>query len=174
MSSPLSKWKAQFIDVGLNLTEYKSVVMNTLENYNERAGRAWLHTVMDKTPIYTWSGASRATFRRLAQALGTRVSIGTIRSPQGDRIAMGMTRSKGYVSVDRSKFTVSFTYQTTLPHLIYNEFDPPVPGRYPQPRTTHVRGTPYFFQAKGAIEWVKYAKKIRLPSPWSYLNRTSL
>ena len=159
-----------FYSMQLPLKTLKSVIFNTLRNYNEVAGQVWLTEVVRKTPMLEWTGASKATFQRLASEVGYPLARGNLRAPYS-RIPWGLASSAGSgVGESKSNMRTWFVYQTNLPHLIYNEYNPPIPGRYPHPRTTRVRHTPYGFQKRGAAAWKRYAKTLRLPNPWSYLK----
>lgn len=151
--------------------EYKKVVFNELYNATERAGRAWLNAIIQNTPIPSWSGASRATFSNLAQALGTSLPI-SIAPGAPNRVAMG--KAAGQASElykDKQKLQVGIYYKSTLGHLNYNEYNQAVAGKaYPQPWSNAVRYTPYFFQQRGQTAWKTVAEKVKLPSPWRYVK----
>ncbi len=137
----------------------------------KETGIHWLdNTVRTRTHIPTWSGASRSTFQKLAVALGTTVPIGPIRSLI-DRTWLGYASSSGGLSLQPSKGTWSFFYQTSLNYLIYNEKNRAVPGPPPQPFSHNVRYTPYNFQAKGVRAFFAFASRVRLPSVKKYIRK---
>lgn len=145
----------------------------------EDAAKAWLNAiVLSVIPI--WSGASRATFSKLARAVGQPLSLAGISS---NRVLIssspgrwgpqaGYSNSKGFVTKDNAKYT--FTYQTTLFHLVFNEqFDGnanPIAGRV---FSTLKQPGPYNFRTIGQEAFNDYAKGVRLPNPWNVARRTT-
>lgn len=167
-----SGWTTQFQGFYFDLREYRRVMLNALRNLNERAGKAWIREAADKTPIPTWSGASRATFQKLASELGTSVPIGPIRARK-DRTALGRSTSATSGVEERNKgddVYVGFVYETDLRYLAYNEYNLAVAGNPPQPFSNNVRYTPYGFQKRAEAEWQKVAKTAKLPDPYRYLK----
>lgn len=130
----------------------------------KEGGVRWLGATVEAVPIPTWSGASRATFEKLARDLGTSVPIGPIRSRK-DRTSLGRSTSagSGYFRVQHSSY---FIYTTQLRYLRYNEFNAAVAGPPPQPFSDNVRFTPYRFQDLGDKAWDKYARGIKIPDPF--------
>jgi len=120
--------------------QFRKIYLNALENVNERAGQAWIAEAIDNTPIPTWSGASRATFEKLASELGTSVMYGPQRSYK-DRRALGRSTSAGSGVVrkmDGNNVYIGFAYETDLRYLAYNEYNRAVPGPEPQPWSNNV------------------------------------
>lgn len=167
-------FQADFVSFTLNFEAYKNALLKYLREINRKAGQAWLHTAVDATPIPTWSGASRATFQKLASELGTTVPIGPIVAPKS-RVALGRSASAGS-GVEENKSTpyVGFVYATNLQYLAYNEYNRAVPGPYPQPYSNRVRFTPYRFQIKALAAWEVEASKARLPNPYDYLSQRKI
>jgi len=168
------KTEADMVGMSLDLAMYKKVAFNELLALNERAGRAWLNAIIKETPIPAWSGASRATFLKVARLLGTSVPI-SIAPGAPNRIAMGKSSSQGRLIKDKGKVIVGFEYKSSLGHLNYNEYNRAVAGKsYPQPWSNNVRYTPYFFQQRGSTAWKAVAVTARLPNPFNYLKRIKL
>lgn len=171
------KWTADFKIIELDLHAYGRVMLSTLHNLNERAGQAWIDTAVNKTPIPTWSGASRATFQKLATELGTSVPIGPIKAKKS-RVSLGLSTSTGSgVFVDAKgaiPTEVGFKYQSSLRYLAYNEYNVATQGRPPQPFSNRVRFTPYNFQVRAEAAWQKVAAKAKLPNPYKYLRVRSI
>lgn len=119
--------------------------------------------------IPTWSGASRATFRKLARDLGTSVPIGPQRSKK-NRQSLGESTSQGSGFFTTSGGQHYFVYTTQLRYLIYNEFNRATKGPPPQPFSDNVRNTPYHFQDKGDKVWLAYAKTFNPPPVWKFLR----
>ena len=165
-------WKMEFTAMHLDLREYRRALLNALRNLNERAGKAWIREAVDATPIPTWSGASRATFQKLASELGTSVPIGPIRARKS-RVSLGRSTSLGSgVEEENSydKVYVGFVYETDLRYLKYNEYNAAVAGRPPAPFSNNVRYTPYGFQRRAEKAWQAVAKTAKLPNPYGYIK----
>jgi hypothetical protein len=168
------KWKTDLSILEFDFARYKRVAFNSLSHSNEKAGQAWIKATVLGVPIPTWGGASRATFEKLARELGTSVPIGTRRAGY-DTAWRGRATSTGSGVVEnKASMFVGFVYKTSLGHLIYNEYNRAVAGRYPKPWSNRVRFTPYRFQDKGLRAWKAYAKKVRLPNPFKYIKRKKL
>lgn len=157
------------------MPSYKRALDQYLTVMLKNGGKKWLNaTVRTSTHIPTWSGASRATFQKLAQELGTSVPIGPIRAKK-DRTALGRANAQGSgVFINTSKGLWQFAYQTQLRYLIYNEYNLAVAGPPPRPFSNNVRYTPYGFQEKGARAWFEFTKNLSLPSPFKYLRKGKL
>lgn len=156
----------------LDMVALKKAYVHVLENANEQAGRAWLEAAINKTPIPTWSGASRATFEKLADELGTSVAYGPQRSRK-DRKPLGRATSAGSGVWDEDDgWYKGFTYETELRYLAYNEYNAAVKGPPPQPYSNNVRFTPYNFQDRARNAWEAEAKKVKLPDPTKYIKIT--
>lgn len=163
----------EFYSFKLDLQTYKKVVLNILRKMNEKAGQAWIDTAVNRTPIPTWSGASRATFQKLAKELGTSVPIGIIKARKS-RVSLGKANSNSGVLVDRKRFFVGFIYSTTLRYLQYNEYNKAIAGPPPRPFSNNVRFTPYNFQGKAEKVWKQEAKQAKLPDPYRYLIKRKM
>lgn len=110
----------------------------------EEAARAWLDAAMSIVPA--WSGASRATFQALADAVGKNVPINRAGGAP-NRIGLGRLYSSGGIR-KRSFAFWDMYYESTLNYLIANE------TKKVQPRTEGLFGsliepTPYKFRAAG-------------------------
>lgn len=137
-------------------------------SFVKEGGVKWLHATVEAVPIPTWSGASRATFQKLARDLGTSVPIGPIRSRK-NRTALGLSTSVGS-GFFRVRYASYFVYTTQLRYLRYNEFNLALAGPPPQPFSDNVRFTPYRFQDKGDKAWEAHARGIMLPDPLKHLR----
>jgi hypothetical protein len=167
------KFKANFRSIELNLAAYSKVLLTALRSLNEKAGQAWIHAAVDSTPIPTWSGASRATFQKLARELGTSVSIGPLRTKS--RVSLGSSASSGSgVVEDKAAGFVGFIYETNLRYLAYNEYNSAVAGTPPAPFSNKVRFTPYNFQSRALAAWEKVANTATLPDPYLFISGKKL
>ena len=163
-----------FYSITFDEAEYKKALLNKMRELNERAGSAWIDTAVNKTPIPTWSGASRATFQKLAKELGTSVPIGPIVADK-NRVSLGRSSSSGSgVVEDRKNFYIGFNYETDLRYLRYNEYHHATAGPPPRPFSNAVRFTPYKFQEKAEQAWRKEAKDAKAPNPLPYLHKRKM
>lgn len=162
--------RVNFTSFNFDLEGYKAELERYLTQKLKEGGSKWLDaTVRTSTIIPTWSGASRATFQKLAQELGTTVPIGPIVARK-DRTSLGLANAQGSgVFISAAAGSYKFTYATQLRYLVYNEFNRAVRGPAPQPFSNNVRYTPYGFQGKGQAAWEKFAATVRLPNPYKFL-----
>jgi hypothetical protein len=163
----------EFYAMSIDTKSFKRALLKALREINERAGQAWINTAVNKTPIPTWSGASRGTFQKLARELGTTVPIGPIRSPR-DRTHLGRASATGSGVIVDKKGIVGFIYETSLRYLAYNEYNRATKGPPPQPFSNNVRFTPYHFQISAAKAWQKVASAAKLPNPYGYLKKRKI
>lgn len=162
------KFKARLKAMDFRRSQYQAVLLNHLRSLNERAGQAWLRVVTEETPIPTWSGASRATFQKLARDLGTSVPIGPIRAKK-NRVSLGLANA-GQSGTFEDGLSVGFIYETTLRYLAYNEYNAAVAGPPPQPYSNNVRFTPYNFQDRARPVWEAMVKKAKMPNITKYIT----
>jgi hypothetical protein len=169
------KWKTDFTGMSFDLVGYRRALLNALRNLNERAGQAWINEVVNNTPIPTWSGASRATFQKLANELGTTVPIGPIKSSKS-RVSLGKASSGGSGVYEKrgSQMFVGFIYKTSLRYLAYNEYNKATAGSPPAPFSNNVRFTPYGFQIRAEAAWQAVAATAKLPDPTRYIRKRKL
>lgn len=111
----------------LNIEAYKAELTAKLSENITRAAFEYVLAATSVIPV--WSGASQATFSELAAAIGLPLTISpTVKS----REFLGRGFSSG--DLDTSGTTVSFTYETNLPHLVFNEYNDgnssPGPGQF--------------------------------------------
>lgn len=137
----------------------------------------WLNaTVLLAVPV--WSGASRATFLKLARSVGFPLTITGIRAKSSDNKralgpSVGFQKSEGKLNVDQVKQgIVSFTYGTSLFHLVFNEFQNA--NQNPKAGRLFARLSqpgPYNFQKIGKAAFEDYVQDaFELPSPWRSLK----
>lgn len=168
------KFKTAFYSINFDTLGYARDLLKYLQDINEKAGQAWIDTAVNQTPIPTWSGASRATFSKLAQELGTSVPIGPIRAKK-DRISLGKSSALGSGVVEnKAKGYVGFVYETNLSYLAYNEYNLATAGPPPQPFSNNVRFTPYNFQSRAQAAWLKVARTAKLPNPLRHLKKRKI
>jgi len=102
----------------LDIGSYEAALRARLAENITRAAFEYVQASLSVIPV--WSGASQSTFTELANA----ISLPLIVNPSStapDRTTVGNDLSSG--ELDTTGTTVSFVYETSLPHLIYNEFN---------------------------------------------------
>jgi hypothetical protein len=142
------------------MTAYKRTLHEQMSEVITRGAFAWLTAVLAEIPV--WSGASHATFLQLSHAVGYSLAISpTVFS----RVPWGRSKGEGEIIADPEKGKYVFRYETSLEHLIFNEYnnanstyDPSVFYRLRRPG-------PYGFQAIGLAAYLKAIEGVRLPSP---------
>jgi len=142
----------------------------TLSKQIDKAATVWLNaTVLLAIPV--WSGASRGTFLKLAREINFPLTITGITpsgAARGGGPSLGFQQSTGEVTKGSPTGVYTFTYGTTLFHLIFNEYENananPEAGRlFSQLKEPG----PYNFQQIGQDAFEDYAKSVvELPSPW--------
>ncbi len=151
----------------LNLSAYMNALHQHLTDAIQNAAREWLHATVVEVPV--WSGASVATFLKLAAAvafpLGASPIVGVM-----SRVALGQGSSIGELNLDKAAGKYTFTYGTSLAHLIYNEFN----NANTTPDATlfahlHQPG-PYNFQAKGKDAFDRAAGRVTLPAVADFIT----
>ena len=158
------KVKISFSALRLNLEKYRQDMTASLEKHTKKGGQLWLNAAIDEIPIPTWSGGSRATFIKVANALGTSVGFGPQKSYKNRR-SLGLGNSQGRLVRDYSANFYGFLYSSSLRYLNYNNSNRATPGPEPQPFRTAIKNTPYNFTKKGEDAWRSYATSVRLVSP---------
>jgi hypothetical protein len=159
------KFKGTLKSFRFNMQDYKERLHEHLSNEIAHAAFLWLNAVLMQIPV--WSGASHATFLRLSRQVGYQLAI----QPKViSRVSYGQRHGDGELVANPDKGLYTFTFETSLPHLVYNEFnnanitpDPALFSRLIQPG-------PYGFQQAGLKVFQEYAKTVRLPNPWVSLK----
>lgn len=153
--------KATFRVPRVDFSKYRQALQETLGDAIAHAALEWLGATTALIPV--WSGASLATFMPLASQIGFQLAVTPI--AWKDRVSIGLQNATGTLTADSSKGQFEFSYSTTLPWLIYNEFnnanitpDPTLFDRLLNPG-------PYHFQERGLETWKKFAEGVRLPAP---------
>lgn len=174
------KFIVRFRAFTINEDDWRKRLDDKLTREIERAATVWLNaTVLLAIPV--WSGASRATFLRLARAVSFPLTITGIQATRSDNPRalgprVGFQQSTGKVDKDPRAGRFTFTYGTNLFHLVFNEFNnanqSPVAGRL---FARLKEPGPYNFQKIGRAAFEDYVRTaIELPSPWRKLKFKSL
>ncbi len=145
----------------INVSAYKRAVNKDFSTAMADAARVWLQATTVEIPV--WSGASLATFAKLANEAGFALGGLTPVFNAPSRVGLGLSASQGSLAGDSSKAVYNFTYATSLRHLIYNEFN----NANVSPDST-LFGTlknpgPYRFQVKGKAAVLNLLQNLRLP-----------
>jgi hypothetical protein len=152
----------------LNLQAYKSVLQEELGRAITQAALEWLGATTALIPV--WSGASIATFQPLASEVGFQLaSLANIRAFK-NRIPLGLQNAEGDVQTDVDAGQFTFTYRTTLAHLIYNEFNNANISPDPTLFAGLITPGPYEFQRHGQQAFDRFASTVRLPDPTKNLT----
>jgi len=151
------KFAAQFSVPRIDVAAYQSALHSHMSDMIAQAVLSWLEAVLAEIPV--WSGASRATFKKLADSISYSIPIAPTVM---DRTGRGEASSDGGVVANKETGEYSFTYSTTLPWLIWNEYhnanvepDPTLFGRL-------IKEGPYNFQVVGARAFLAFADKVDL------------
>jgi len=165
------KFTYQFRRPKLNLERFKKELDKHMREMLAMGLVAWLDVVTAEVPV--WSGASRATFLKIAGEIGFPVTVGGGTAPE-DRTGIGEAASKGKIIADIGTGEYAFVYGTSLPWLIWNEYhnanidpDPTLFGRLKKPG-------PYNFQAKGAAAFIHETRQVGLPKVAPFIQSVSV
>jgi hypothetical protein len=154
------KFTARFATPRLDTSTYRTALDSAMREVLSQAVMEWLARVLDEVPV--WSGASRATFLKLANTIGTAVPIVPV---VPSRIDMGYAASNGKLNINEPPGQYTFTYDSELFHLFINEYYDATQWGF------HLKKPgPYHFQAKGQIAFINFAKGVYLPDPWLFLK----
>ena len=154
----------------IDVAAYRNALDAHMRELIAQAVMEWLEAVLAEIPV--WSGASRATFVKLAEQIGYNLPVApaAVNAAHGlftsriDRTWMGRAQSAGELTANKQTGEYTFTYSTTLPWLIWNEYhnanvepDPTLFYRLIDPG-------PYNFQVTGMRAFLRFAESVDLPS----------
>lgn len=153
----------------VNLDGYKKALDAAMREVLAQGLMAWLEAVVAEVPL--WSGASRATFVKVASKIDASVPVGGGSAPS-DRTSMGLAASTGEMITDVSSGLYVFTYGTSLPWLVWNEHhnanvdpDPTLFSKLKKPG-------PYEFQVKGVAAFLHNTSSASLPVVAPFVRST--
>ncbi len=148
------KFRANFKLPELDKRKFKQLLDEQLQDLLVESARAWLRAGTFKVPV--WSGAALSTFQELASRVNFAISVSPV-ADAPDRRSLGRSQGTGELEIDTRKGVYSFTYSTTLDHLIENETGvSPIQKRL-------IRPTPYNFREAALQAWKQVAKDAMLP-----------
>ena len=126
----------------LNLAAYRAALADSAKETIAESAFVWIDVATSIIPV--WSGASRATFARLAQDVSFQLQLGNTPAAP-DRTSLGLAQSDGGVEFDEQRGIFSFRYETTLDHLVFNEKKNANDGGDPAVFSRLLRPGPYNF-----------------------------
>lgn len=159
-----------------NLRGYKAMLAKMMQEELKIAIRRWLDaTVRSRVP--TWSGASRATFEKIAKEADTMIEYGPQRSLK-DRKSLGRSESKGELHIGQDTGIYYFYYETTLRYFILNEHTHQTYKEGARDTGSGVilykKGLrypgPYNLQGRGAPALEAALVRVKLPNPYLFLS----
>jgi len=161
------KIKATFQVPRFNLASYVAALSEVLSDAIAQAAFEWINAATAEIPV--WSGASHATFLKLANAIDFNLVINSAgNAPR--RVSYGLQNSEGDLDIDAAKGRFTFLYQTSLKHLVYNEFNnaniDPDPGLL----SRLINPGPYDFQGEGREAFLRSVRSVTLPDPSSHIK----
>lgn len=132
-----------------------------------QAAIAWIEAALGIIPV--WSGASHATFLHLARAVGYSLPIDPVdNAPK--RLSYGLRTSSGSVGISASAGQFTFSYDTSLKHLVYNEYHnanvTPDPDLFAQ----LINPGPYNFQEQSRRAALDAINDLHLPDPKLFIQ----
>ncbi len=159
------KFTGTFRSFRIGMSAYRERLHEHLSNEIAHAAFLWLNAVLMQIPV--WSGASHGTFLRLSREVGYQL---TVQPKVVSRVAYGQRHGDGEVTADPTKGKYTFTFETSLAHLVYNEFNNA--NSIPDPTLFYrlIQPGPYGFQQVGVKVFQEYAKTVRLPNPFEKLK----
>lgn len=155
---------ARFRIPRVDFNRFQTALHERLSEALVQAAFKWLEaTATDIVPV--WSGASRATFSPLASQIGYVLTLAPVPTAP-NRVDLGIANGTGTFETDAGQGLYRFTYSTTLPHLIINEYYNA--NTFINPKTGlpyfHLRRPgPYHFQRVGARVFRQFARTVGLP-----------
>lgn len=157
------KFRATFAVPQVDFRKYQVTLKREMSEKIYRAARKWLEAALTSHPIPVWSGASQATFLKLAATVNYSLFI----NPKViDRMGFGQARSAGYLDRgDSVPTSYTFTYKTDLPWLLWNEHNNANVNPDPTLLDSLKNPGPYNFQLHAYDAFKQFADTVRLPEP---------
>lgn len=146
--------------INYNRAKHAAEIDKATEEAARQAARLWLENALSRVP--TWSGASLATFERLAAEVGIPVNI-PVKQNAPNRIALGRLNSGGGVHRN-SLGHWTFSYKTDLRYLLANDTQHVSVGEHGVIWGL-LQDTPYQFGETGRQIVEEFAKTVKLPRP---------
>ncbi len=142
----------------IDVDQYRTALDRHMKEVLAQGLMEWLDARCLEIP--NWSGASRATFWRLAETINAQVDA------SGPRVGIGQLAGDGSMQTDKMKGVYTFTYtrrcrgwsgtSTTTPTWTRTR-------RSIRRRPSLKKPGPYHFQAQAAFAFMRFADTVRLP-----------
>jgi hypothetical protein len=160
------KHKATLPTPRFEYDKYVEVLTEYLSDVIALAAFEWINAATAEIPV--WSGASHATFLKLANSIDFQLSINRS-STAPNRTGYGQAHSEGGMNIDgKGRFT--FLYETNLKHLVYNEYNnaniTPDDGLLYQ----LLNPGPYDFQRTAREAFLRSVRSVSLPDPFRHIK----
>lgn len=151
----------------LDLNDARRQIADAMTDALTKSAFEWVLATTALIPV--WSGASLATFLQLSRAIG--VSLPINKAPNApDRESLGERNGFGDVVLDERAGKFSFKYETTLPHLIYNEFNNANVSPDATLFASLLTPGPYHFQDAGREAFLRSLDNVGLPDPRAFIK----
>jgi hypothetical protein len=151
----------------LDVAAYKKRLAEDITAALTHAAFEWVQAALTGLPI--WSGASAATFLKLSRELGFQISV----DPKGNapnRVSYGEKHSSGSFEANANTGVFSFSYETDLRWLVFNEFNnaniTPDPGLFARLLTPG----PYHFQERARAAYLRAINGVSLPDVRAFVK----
>jgi len=175
----MMKMTAHLVELSLDLKRYKKDLAKSMSDQLKEAIRVWLQAVI-RPVVPTWSGASRATFEKIARSASTTIGYGALKAHK-DRRSLGKRESEGSITIDKEGL-YSFEWSTTLRYFILNNMSRQeyVPGAKDTGSgviyspTGLTRPGPYNIEEKSKPVLENFIQGMKLPLLTDYFKRTNI
>lgn len=157
------KMTANFAVPTINLAGYRKELHDYMTKVIIQATREWLQAATGRVPV--WSGASRATFSKLASEVKFDIEINPVAM---SRVGMGSAASEGSIEAKDSKYV--FHYKTTLPWLVWNDAHNANVDPDPTLFAKLINPGPYDLELAGYEAFKAFADTVTLPSVRPFLT----
>jgi len=161
------KFDAKLSAPRLDLSSYEKALHQHMMDTIKQATELWLDAVLMEIPV--WSGASRATFVKLAQMIEYNVPIAPVVQ---SRVGTGIGESDGRLETEKGRYVLH--YSTSLPWLIWNEYNNANVNRDPTLFYRVINEGPYNFQLKGSLAFLRFASTVDLPPVASHMMQVKV
>lgn len=151
----------------INIAAYKKTLAEDMTAALTNAAFEWVLAATAEIPV--WSGASHATFLLLAREIGFQLSIAE--APNAPRrVNYGLRNSEGSFEANPDSGRFQFSYETSLKHLIYNEFNNANVTPDPDLFSRLLKPGPYQFQDRAREAYLRAIRGIGIPDPRKFIK----
>jgi hypothetical protein len=159
------KFTSTYFCPKLDFDAYKKALDKQMREIVAQGLEAWLMVTTVEVPL--WSGASRATFVKVGQLIDHTVATsGGSASFNRASTGLAMSTGDGFNPSDMDKGLYVFTYGTTLPWLLVNEYYNANDWGF------HLTNPgPYEFQVKARAAFLHATKMVSLPKVAPFIRR---